>query len=86
MNLLISIFWAVVTGSSYQACYKEGSLAEVCAPANGVGTHAFSGLKFDTDYVFTYKQDGVESLPWSYHTPVKKTPPLTAPTLVVVAQ
>lgn len=78
MNLAIAIFWASVSGT-IQACYKEAALAQVCVAANGTGKHDFTGLKFDTDYVFSYKADGVESDPLAYRTPKKK---LSAPSLV----
>ena len=78
MNLAIAIFWASVSGT-IQACYKEAALAQVCVAANGVGKHDFVGLKNDTDYLFTYRVDGVESDPLAYHTPKKK---LNAPSLI----
>lgn len=74
MNPALAIFWAVVSGATYQACYKEGTSAQVCVPANGTGTHDFTNLKFDTDYVFTYKENGVESGPMPWHTKKKVIP------------
>lgn len=84
MNLAITIFWAIVTGSTYQACVKEGTNAQVCTAANGSGKHDFANLKYDTDYVFSYKENGVESAPLAYHTPQKKTP--IAPSIQIVVQ
>lgn len=74
----VSIFWQVLNGATYQACYKEGAQAQVCAAANGTGKHDFPTLKDDTDYNFSYKQNGVESDLTAYHTQ-KKTP--AAPSL-----
>ncbi len=81
MNQII-LFWAVLSGSVYQACIREGSQAQVCSPANGTGYHKFSNLKYETSYTFSYKVDGIESEPVGYTTPVKKKP--TAPGIVSV--
>ena len=83
MNPVI-FFWAVIASvSNYQACIKEANLAQVCVVSNGVGKHTFSNLKYDTDYVFSYKADGVESYPTPYHTDQKKTEKPAAGSLIV---
>lgn len=82
MSVAITLFFTVVSTSSYQACYRPTAAPDVCQPvnnSNGPGTHTFNGLKEDTDYIFFYKQDGVESAPMVYHTQ-KKT--LLPPNLV----
>ena len=84
MSLTITIFWAVTSGATYQACYKEAAQAQVCVSPSGTGKHDFTTLKDDTDYTFSYKENGTESTPVSYHTPQKKTP--IAPNLQIVQQ
>lgn len=75
MSVKIILYWAISSGTTYQACYKEAALAQVCVPAVAAegGQHVFPTLKEDTDYVFTYKANGEESDPMSTHTQ-KKTP------------
>jgi len=82
--MIITLFWIILNGATYQACYREGAAAQVCVTPSGSGRHDFTGLKFDTDYSFTYKENGVESNPMVVHTPVKKNP--SAPTVQIVAQ
>ncbi len=83
MSVTVTLFWAAVSGASYQACYTEAAKPQVCVAAQSTTRHDFAGLKEDTDYVFSYKENGVESAPSSYHTPQKKTP---APPNLVVTQ
>lgn len=76
----ILVTWTVIAGSQYQVCYQRPGVPQACI-ADNTGRVRFE-LAEDTDYSFTYRRDGIESPPLSFHTErAKAALPAPCPTV-----